>query len=59
MLMAKTSSQNARNEPNGIDSLTQIMLYSIYWQRSSAVEQRTHKPLVVGPNPTAATRDIK
>ena len=25
------------------------------WQRSSVVEQRTHKPLVVGSNPTAAT----
>ena|GEM_PF-1493806 len=25
------------------------------WQRSSVVEQRTHKPLVVGSNPSAAT----
>ena len=24
------------------------------WQRSSVVEQRTHKPLVVGSNPSAA-----
>ena len=26
-----------------------------YWQRSSGVEQRTHKPLVGGSNPPAAT----
>ena len=25
------------------------------WQGSSVVEQRTHKPLVVGSNPTPAT----
>ncbi len=25
------------------------------WQRSSVVEQRTHKPLVVGSNPSAAS----
>jgi hypothetical protein len=37
-----------------IDSLIWIMLYSA-WQRSSVVEQRTHKPLVVGSNPSAAT----
>ena len=24
------------------------------WQRSSVVEQRTHEPLVVGSNPSAA-----
>ena len=29
------------------------------WQRSSGVEQRTHKPLVVGSNPSAATIDRK
>ena len=32
------------------------MLYSARWQRSSVVEQRTHKPLVVGSNPSAATK---
>ena len=42
-----------------VDSLTQIMPYFARWQRSSVVEQRTHKPLVVGPNPTAATAVIK
>ena len=26
-----------------------------YWQRSSGVEQRTHKPLVGGSNPPAVT----
>ena len=31
------------------------MLYSPQRQRSSEVEQRTHKPLVVGSNPSAAT----
>ena len=31
------------------------MLHSACWQRSSVVEQRTHKPLVGGSNPPAAT----
>ncbi len=29
------------------------------WQRSSVVEQRTHKPLVVGSNPSAASLKLK
>lgn len=29
-----------------------------FWLRSSVVEQRTHKPLVVGSNPTAATNNM-
>ncbi len=28
------------------------------WQGSSVVEQRTHKPLVVGSNPTPVTNEI-
>ena len=31
------------------------MILNITGQRSSAVEQRTHKPLVTGSNPVAAT----
>ncbi len=32
-----------------------IKLKDIKWQRSSVVEQGTHKPLVSGPNPLVAT----
>ena len=38
-----------------IDSLTRLMLYFSYWQRSSVAEQGTHKPLVAGSNPAVAT----
>ncbi len=31
------------------------MLHSACWQRSSVAEQGTHKPLVGGSNPPAAT----
>ena len=33
-----------------------MSMLEIAWQGSSVVEQRTHKPLVVGSNPTPATR---
>jgi hypothetical protein len=32
-----------------------MIRYFSPWQRSSVVEQGTHKPLVSGPNPLAAT----
>ena len=38
-----------------IDAKTTSSYNESVWQRSSVVEQRTHKPLVVGSNPSAAT----
>ena len=38
-----------------LDTDTQNSYNNHSWQRSSVVEQRTHKPLVVGSNPSAAT----
>jgi hypothetical protein len=35
------------------------MLTFKLWQRSSVVEQGTHKPLVAGSNPAAATIKLK
>ena len=40
----------------GMQSEAKIWLQ---WQRSSGVEQRTHKPLVGGSNPPAATNKHK
>ncbi len=51
----RTTWLKANEGVHWIDSLIWIMLYSACWQRSSVVEQRTHKPLVVGSNPSAAT----
>ena len=39
----------------GIDTHKTSMLTFRPWQRSSVVEQGTHKPLVTGSNPAAAT----
>ena len=36
-----------------------MLNYFPLWQRSSVVEQRTHKPLVDGSNPSAATNKYK
>ena len=38
-----------------LDTDTQNSYNNHSWQRSSVVEQRTHKPLVVGSNPSAAS----
>ena len=38
-----------------IDSPTENSYNNVRWQRSSVVEQGTHKPLVAGSNPAAAT----
>ena len=38
-----------------LDTDTQNSYNNPTWQRSSVVEQRTHKPLVVGSNPSAAS----
>ena len=35
-----------------------IVIILTAWQRSSVVEQRNHNPLVGGPNPSAATKDL-
>ena len=35
-----------------------IVIMRGVWQRSSVVEQRNHNPLVGGPNPSAATKDL-
>ncbi len=51
----RTTWLKAKEGVHWIDSLIWIMLYSACWQRSSVVEQRTHKPLVAGSNPAAAT----
>jgi hypothetical protein len=51
-----TVKQNAEHE---IDVKTSKSYNMTAWQRSSGVEQRTHKPLVAGSNPAAATNKHK
>lgn len=41
-----------------LDFLKIGVIICVAWQRSSVVEQRNHNPLVGGPNPSAATKDL-
>jgi hypothetical protein len=51
-----TVKQNVKHE---VDLNTSKSYNLNTWQRSSGVEQRTHKPLVGGSNPPAATNKHK
>jgi hypothetical protein len=51
-----TVKQNVRHD---VDADTSKSYNLNTWQRSSGVEQRTHKPLVAGSNPAAATNKHK
>ncbi len=45
-----------QNGKSGLLDDSDVLFYNEHeWQRSSVVEQRTHKPLVGGSNPPAAT----
>jgi hypothetical protein len=54
-LAAESLDLHSRISPPSIDLQGRIWYKIKGWQRSSVVEQGTHKPLVSGPNPLVAT----